>query len=331
MNAEKTIRFEESKEIDFDLSNYPENGCANLGAILDADACRRLREWINVRRPVDKNIFYSSEAEFKEKGRWQNYAPGRTSHNLLLDPSLDLNFIEANPKFKEMMERLCGTNYEIFKKAIIRSVPVWAAPEWILDYVLDVGRPNMNPFVKDEYQDVQYFLYTDFHQDKTRPESDFATVYIYLDDVDPSYSALQILVGSHKLGMTMYPHSLRRSLRSPDNWFYSDFLGNHMQCPAHTVTGTAGSVTGFHCMTLHGTGFNQSKNPRISLRYLIKMNKEGNAINCLHAKANRQIIGPMKMLHTRLDVGPDNSYQRTGSSLHSYDDRQHVLPAFGNQ
>ena len=72
---------------------------------------------------------------------------------------------------------------QIFKKAIIRSVPSWAVPEWIDDYVKDVGRPNLNPFVYDEFQDVQYFHCTDFHQDKTRRESDFVTVYLYLDQV----------------------------------------------------------------------------------------------------------------------------------------------------
>lgn len=306
--------------VDYDISNYPENGCADFGNLLDAAPCRELREWINARRPVSRSIFYSSEAEFKDKGRWINYAPGRTSHNLLLDSSLDLRFIEENPRFVDVMQRLCGANYEIFKKSIIRSVPVWAAPEWVVEYMLDVGRPNMNPFVRDEFQDVQYFLCTDFHQDKTRPESDFVTVYIYLDDVDPTYSALQILSGSHKLGMTTYPHSLRRSLRDPGVWFYSDGLGNHMQCPSRVVTGEPGSVTGFHCMTLHGTGYNQSRNPRISLRYLIKMNNQRPDLDCLHAKANERIIGPKKMLHTRVDVGVDGAFQRTGSSLHSYDD-----------
>lgn len=306
--------------IDYDIANYPENGCADLGNILDPKACSDLRAWINDRRPVSKDIFYASEAEFKEKGRWQHYAPGWTSKNLLLDPSLDLSFIEKNPKFVEMMQRFCGANYEIFKKSIIRSVPSWATPQWLLDYTMDVGRPNMNPFVRDEFQDVQFFLFTDFHQDKTRPTSDFVTVYIYLDEVDAKYSALQVLTGSHKLGMTVYPHSVRRSVRNPRNWFYSDGLGNHMECPMKTVTGGPGSVFSFHCMTLHGTGFNDSKDPRISLRYLIHKNTI-NPQEGLHDKANAKVVGPMQMLHTRLDVGAGGAFQRTGSSLHSYDER----------
>lgn len=299
------------------ISDYPETGCVDHGPILDPAAARALRAWIDARRPISKDIFYGSEAEFKAKGRWQNYAPGRASHNLLLDPSLDLSFLEQNPSFAALAKRLCGDNYEIFKKSIIRSMPRWATPGWLLDYVLDVGRPNMNPFVRDEFQDVQYFLHTDFHQDKTRPESDFVTVYVYLDDVDAEYSALQILAGSHKLGMTVYPHSVRRSVRRPDRWFYSDSLGNHLECPLVAVTGGPGSIFSFHCMSLHGTGFNDSANPRISLRYLLRK-KPGDPAECLQDRANARVIGPMRMLHTRVDVGGDGAFQRTGSALQSY-------------
>ena len=303
-----------------DISQYPENGYVEFGQILDGSKCLHLREWINERRPISQDIFYKTKEEFDKKGRWTNYAPGRESHNLLLDSSLDLSFIEKNNKFVELMKRLCGENYHFFKKSIIRSTPLWAVPTWVSDYVIDVGRPNLNPFVLDEFQDVQYFLCTDFHQDKTRPDSDFVTVYIYLDDVDPNYSALKILVGSHKLGMTVYPHSLRRSLKNHDVWFYSDSLGNHMECPAQTVTGASGSVSAFHCMTIHGTGFNQSKNPRISLRYLVMQDPKSLVTESLQSQANQKIIGPMKLLHTRNDVGMDNRFMKTGSSLHAHED-----------
>ena len=49
-------------------------------------------------------------------------------------------------------------------------------------------------------------LNTDYHQDKTRQESEFVTIYIYLDKVNKDSSALNILLGSHKLGFTSYPH-----------------------------------------------------------------------------------------------------------------------------
>jgi ectoine hydroxylase-related dioxygenase (phytanoyl-CoA dioxygenase family) len=117
--------------------------------------------------------------------------------------------------------------------------------------------------------------------------------------------------------MTLYPHSVRRSVKDPGRWFYSDLIGNHMECEMKVVVGGPGSIFAFHCMTLHGTGFNDSENPRISLRYLVRRTP-GSAHGGLHDRANDKIVGPMKLLHSRLDVGVDNTFQRTGSSLNSY-------------
>ena len=195
----------------FDITDYAVNGCASLGNVVDPVECRKLRDHIDSHRPVSKDIFYASRAEFEAIGRWHNYAPGTQDHNFLLNKDIDLSFIEKNPKFIAQMQQLCGTDYRIFKKSIIRSMPRWAIPDWCVEAVQDVGRPNMNPYIREDFKDVQFFFYTDFHQDKTRPTSDFVTVYVYLDEVDANYSALKILTKSHALGMTTYPHSIRSS------------------------------------------------------------------------------------------------------------------------
>ena len=67
------------------------------------------------------------------------------------------------------------------KKSIIRSVPYNILPTWLKKKLIDVGRPNLNPWIRDEHQDIQYFLNVDFHQDMTRGNK-FCTFYIYLDD-----------------------------------------------------------------------------------------------------------------------------------------------------
>ena len=303
-------------------SLFPEKGCAPLGTILDAGKCAELRQWINGKRPINTAIFYEDKEEFEAKGRWHNYAPGAKDHNLLMDEKPDLSFIEENPAFIKSMEALAGRHYTIMKKSIIRSTPGWAIPEWILDYVKDVGRPNLNPFIRDEFQDVQYFHATDFHQDKTRPESNFVTVYIYLDKVVADYSALRILEGSHRLGMTTYPHLLRKSPhqeKGKSYWFYSDNKGNHEKCYETIVTGEAGSIFSFHCFTLHGTVLNNSKDPRISLRYLIAPKSNDNGESHLLAQANRKVYGPHKFFPNRTDVGTDGRLLQTGSSLLSHE------------
>lgn len=308
------------KNLDLSLANYPHNGCADLGYILDKDKSAALRAFINQNRPVNESIFYKTKEEFEAKGRWVNYSPGTKDHNYLLSCGYDLSFIEKNPAFITAMTSLCGSDYGIFKKSIIRSVPSRVIPTWIDEYVKDVGRPNLNPFVYDDFQDVQYFHCTDFHQDKTRRESDFVTVYVYLDTVTADYSALRVLVGSHKLGMTCYPHTLRRSMHDHDRWFYSDSTGNNMTCPQVTVTGTAGSIFCFHHLTLHGTVLNNSEDPRISLRYLIAPNKkDSKQQDHLQSKANAEVFGPHYISLNRTDVSTGNGFVQTGSSLQSYE------------
>lgn len=315
---DKTVFSTSGAGLDLGIERFPDYGCASHGTLFDSKKASELRRWIDTRRPVNRDIFYKTREEFEEKGRWQRYAPGTKDHNLLLSPELDLSFIETDDRFSKACSALCGPDWQIMKKSIIRSTPKWAVPEWILEYMLDVGRPNLNPFIRDDFQDVQFFLTTDFHQDKTRPQSNFVTVYCYLDEVDPKYSALRVLAGSHKLGMTVYPHSLRRSHADKRFWFYSDAIGNHLKCEDVVVVGDPGSVFSFHCMTLHGTGFNDSKNPRISLRYLI-MKGPDSGNDTLLDKANQRVVGPHSMLTTRLDVGTDGAFQRTGSSLQSAD------------
>ncbi len=295
------------------VEDFAENGAALLGHLLPAAECAKLRAVIDEHRPIRKDIFYQTREEFEANGRWERYAPGRADHNFLLTDRCDTSFIEENPNFIAALKGLAGENFSIMKKSIIRSTPHFALPEWVLSYVRDVGRPNLNPFIRDEFQDVQYFFYTDFHHDKTRPESNFVTVYIYLDTVDADYSSLRLLLGSHKLGMTRYPHYLRRAFYDPELWYYNDDSGDVVKCREFVVTGEAGDVSCFHGLTLHGTVRNNSTNPRISLRYLITPENED--VDCLVNRANAEIRGATYVEGARRDVNPDGSFREMGASI----------------
>ena len=293
----------------YPINSFPENGFANAGKILDQDLCYKLRSFINKNRPINNKIFYKTEMEFQKKGRYKNYAPG-IGHNFI--ENCDTNFIENNEGFKDFCSSVIGKKYSILKKSIIRSTPSRFVPSWIKNKIKDIGRPNLNPYIRDEYQDVQYFLCTDFHQDKTRQTSEFVTIYIYLDDVDAKDSALNILVGSHQIGFTSYPHNLRQSLDSHKEWFYNDNLGNFKKCKEITVTGKSGSVICFHNLTLHGTCYNNQKNPRISLRYLLKNDTREST---LYKQSDKFIFGKKTIDKPQLDVANDGSIIPTGSSL----------------
>lgn len=298
------------------VDRYAENGCAVFGPILDPAKCVELRERIRRERPLDASMFYESEAAFEKHGRWSRYAPG-PGHNILETLSNgELDFIERNPAFVEAAARLVGPGYTIMKKSVIRSVPSAMLPRWLYDKVVHIGRSNLNPFIRDDFQDIQYFHATDFHQDKTRPKSDFVTVYVYLDKVEPHCSALQILVGSHKLGMTPYPHSLRRSYVDKSLWFYSDGPSN-METHQVTFTGPTGTVSCFHGLTLHGTNLNMTDDPRISLRYLLTYG-DGFAGDCLQRQANALVTGRLAIDVGRYDVDKEGRLLATGSALLSW-------------
>lgn len=307
------MNIEKSWKTNLSLKYFPYLGFAKLGQIREKKKLEELRNFINISRPLNKKIFYSSKEEFIKEGRWKKYAPGQ-GHNFL--EKIDISFIENNDVFVDCATKLLGKNYKIMKKSIIRSVSPRYMPPWLKNFIKDLGRPNLNPFIKDEYQDIQHFFCTDYHQDKTRPDSNFITFYLYLDKVDRDYSALRILSGSHISGMTGYPHNLRRSYHEKKIWYYTDSVGKTIRCKEFDITGKAGTLSCFHGLTLHGTPVNNSSDPRISIRLLLSPSKSSKAIL---AKTNENIYGPTSINLNRTDVNSKGEYLITGSSLESYE------------
>jgi hypothetical protein len=86
-----------------------------------------------------------------------------------------------------------------------------------------------------------------------------------------------------------------------------------MKCREFVVTGTAGDISCFHDLTLHGTVRNNSDNPRISLRYLIA--PENDSADCLINQTNDRIRGPLFVEGARLDVNPEGGFRPMGASL----------------
>lgn len=160
-------------------------------------------------------------------------------------------------------------------------MPYNILPTWLKKKLIDVGRPNLNPWVRDEYQDIQYFLNVDFHQDMTLGIK-FCTFYIYLDDVKEQVAHLRLFEESHKFGTTPYPHYIRKSNFHPSFnsknklSYYNDLQCNQVISKEVKFTGSAASMFCFHGLTLHGSYYNFNKSPRISLRYLIKSNNKNN-------------------------------------------------------
>ena len=204
------------------INDFANEGVVNFGSIIDQKDCTQLRNDINLLRPCNKKIFFSSYSEFKKKGRFKRYSPGG-EFNALTSLNFNLDFIEKSKVFNNAVESIMGKNFKILKKTVIRSVPKNFMPDWVFKYIEDFGRPNLNPFIKPKYQDVQYFYNADFHQDMTRGKK-FATFYIYLDHVKKKDSALKVLRKSHYFGASFYPHYIRKST-DQKSYYYSDLKG----------------------------------------------------------------------------------------------------------
>jgi len=297
---------------------FPKLGYCDFGRIISREKCLKLKNKIKKLRKLDKKLFYRTEKEFLKKGRYYRYAPGSTEHNLLISKELnhDLSFIEKSPTFVKSIESLMGKNYKIMKKTIIRSVPHSYLPGWLEKKLIDVGRPNLNPWIKDKFQDIQYFLNADFHQDMTRGNK-HCTYYIYLDDVEKKNSSLKLLAGSHVLGVQPYPHYLRKSNNLKDVWYYNG-LNSQITVKQMEMIGKSGTVFCFNGLVLHGTYYNFGKNPRISLRYLIQPNPQHK--NTPFAKSFKFVKGKIGSKKDerklRLDKNwKDGSFIPTGMSI----------------
>jgi len=303
------------------ISNqFLQEGFYDFGSVLNKSKCLELKRFINKHRPCNKDIFYKNKKEFLKKGKFKNYSPGTHDYNAIYDLNINLDFIEKSKSFINAVESIVGKKYFIKKKSIIRSVPKHIHPTWVSKITEDIGRPNVNPYIKRIYQDVQYFQNIDFHQDMTRGKK-FVTFYIYLDDVKEKDSPLKILTGSYKYGATHYPHYIRPGSNT-NEWFYSNLDGDHMQCKQINIHGKAGKLFCFHGLNLHGTALNSSTSPRISLRYLIQSDNNNFSKSCL-GKSFRLVKGKhvenkkLKngMNFQRLDRAVDGKFIKTGTSI----------------
>ena len=107
---------------------------------------------------------------------------------------------------------------------------------------------NLAHFVKPEFTDITYFYGIDFHQDivdwKER-ESDFATVYVYLESVGPKDAPLFVVPGSQILGANCF-HDLEPINASMTHWRYRADDGQTRDVRHKIMTGVAGHTACWH-------------------------------------------------------------------------------------
>lgn len=260
--------------------NFIKDGMLNLGEVIDRQKCSELyskiensREWgkslFRTEEDVDKKMFPAATKENPNRGT----NPGKGKCNFA--DSLDLTFIEENPKFKKTVEDILGKDCEIILKKFVVAVPEEWTPSWLKERNKNYS-DNLNPYVKEEFRDVTYFRGIDYHMDimdQVNTKPDIITVYVYLNDVGHDMSPLHVIKKSHRFCETIYPHKyddeddVNNQITLCDN-------DRKERLSKEILVAKKGTTFVWSSLTFHKTKpFISSDKPRISLRYTFKKNK----------------------------------------------------------
>jgi|TARA_B110000914_G_C15413320_1_gene422949 hypothetical protein len=263
------------------LKYFSDNGFVKLDNLLDHERCAELYHNLKNNRNWGMNLFQSEKEfldEFKDKP-FKKINPGKGIQNLIDEYNMD--FVEQNDSVIQVLNKVLGFNYEIMLSKFVVAVP----EKWMPDYVKKRKvklESNFNQYMKKEYRNVTYFRGIDYHMDSIdweNQDNQFITMYIYLNKVDKFMSPLNIIKKSHIHGHSSFPHFIKdhpteKYLEySPDNKNFNKF-------DKHMLLGEAGSVFLWTGNTLHGSApsLSEKENFRISLRYLIKKNKNSEGL-----------------------------------------------------
>lgn len=269
-------------------NKFINDGYLALSNIFDVKKIKILQKNLKKIIPNEKKIFYKDFTSFKKKTRFKKITPGLNDNNILLDKSINLDFIEKNLKFQKILKIFFGEDYSIESKWLIKVLPRKIMPKWVSEEVKDIGMPQLNMYIKNEYRNISYLNGLDYHQDNGGKLRNATTVLIYLDSVlDKNSGPIRMLDKSHVLGATHYPHYCRVS-SDKKKVYYSDLKGNHILTDEVSILGKNGTSILFNGYTLHGSTINDNqKKTRLALRYVFSPKKYNK--NSIFAKSNKKI------------------------------------------
>jgi len=240
-------------------NKFIENGYLALPKTFDIKKIIKLKKRLKKLAPEVKDIFYNNFKIFKNKTRFSKITPGLNENNILLDKSINLDFIEKNTKFNKILEIFFGGEYSIESKWLIKILPQKIMPKWVSEEVRDIGMPQLNMYIKDQYRNISYSNSLDFHQENGGKLRNATTVLIYLDSIlNESDGPIRMLDKTHILGATYYPHYCRIS-SNKKYIYYSDLKGNHILTKQVPILGSNGTAIFFNGYTLHGSTIDNNK------------------------------------------------------------------------
>lgn len=270
---------------------------------LNAAAAADLLGKIRGLRAFDESLFLD-EADFDRDPHYRGVNP-RPGRNLLEQFGPELAFVEQDQGLVDALTEVLGADYCTLDRKVVCGVPARAIPAWLKARIDGEPVNNLGPYVRPEFRDVTYFYGIDFHQDIIDHRdrgADFLTLYVYLHPVERIDAPLFLLQGSHVLGATPFPHSLKRN--GPESWRYEAPDGEAIEVRQTVLTGPTGFAALWHPFTLHGTQPDAADHERISLRYLIARRS---ATRTGMDSVNAAIRGPLSLATTRIDLAADGS------------------------
>jgi len=282
------------------VDSFLAHGVVEFGQVLDPASCGRLLAKIHATRRFGSDLFLD-EASFLTDPQYKgvNPEPGR---NLLETLGSAAGFVEEHELIGGVLAALLGDDYLVLDKKIVCGVPETWMPDWLARRVKGNPVNNLGPYIRPQYRDITYFYGIDYHQDiidwKNR-SADFVTLYIYLHSVSAADAPLHVLLDSHRLGATVFPHALARNAET-GSWRYEDRRGGIIECAERMLVGGSGYAALWHSAILHGTQPDKADSERLSLRYLIA--KEPGAGKAAIDTLNPSIAGPLSLTETRRDL-----------------------------
>jgi len=246
-------------------NRFMEDGHIELNGSFSKNKIETLYQEIILTREFNQKLFLSEKA-YTNSPTHIGVNPQAGGYNLL--EKLDDSFLIESDKIKNSLNSILG-EYEIKLKKIICGMPSSLMPEWVNQKVAKDPVPNLGAYVKPKYRDVTYFYGIDYHQDYIdfqKSKVNFVTMYIYLHDVEEKDAPLQLLIPSHRLGFSVFPHQLKKDGK---DYIYKN-NGKILKTENKSIFGPSGTCYMWHPYTLHGTNKVVGNSPRISLRYLIK-------------------------------------------------------------
>jgi ectoine hydroxylase-related dioxygenase (phytanoyl-CoA dioxygenase family) len=187
-----------------------------------------------------------SEKLKKEQMRWKNILPERLLRRRLLNCHLNLPEMQAlvgDENLTFVLKKLCAPKLLLWRTMVFKKEPGSSDIGWHHDKHFQDG----NEKALDIYEISNHF-----------------SVFIALNDVNPSNGALQILPKSHK-PIAGFERDLRVMSEKSISEHFSRELPSQLQASTKTLCFEQGQFFVFHSAMLHKSNAYVSGNPRMAL------------------------------------------------------------------